>query len=101
MLISVGDLLRLQSNAFECDVIQFHHLLASDDEDLLADAVTLYRGPLLRGFIVPDAPAFEEWVQMEDAHLNHECAGALDKLIDLACTRKAWSKAENYLKQLI
>lgn len=49
-----------------CDAAALH--TAYDDQDY-ETVFDLYRGPLLAGFFVRDAPAFEEWLELERARV--------------------------------
>ena len=101
VLISDGDLLRLDPSACRCDVIEFHQLLALGDESSLSRAVLFWKGPLLQGFYIPEAPMFEDWVQMESTRLGQACFEALDHLADWGEKREAWAVAIGYVKQMI
>ena len=90
VLISDGELLSLDPAFYECDVIEFHRLLAQGTEQALTQAMSLNKGLLLQGFSVPAAPMFEDWVQVESAHLDHASLDALDRLITWAESREAW-----------
>src|SRR2546426_116644 len=57
-----------------CDVRAFHRALEADD---WSRALELYRGGLLEGFFLSDAPEFERWLEDERARLrNHACQAA-------------------------
>jgi DNA-binding SARP family transcriptional activator/tetratricopeptide (TPR) repeat protein len=56
-----------------CDAAEFGRRLAAGAP---ADALTLYRGDLLDGFFVPDAPAFEEWLAGERRRSREQAAAA-------------------------
>ena len=99
-LISDGELLSLDPSYYECDVIEFQRLLAQGHERALTQAVSLYRGLLLQGFSIPAAPVFENWMQAESAHLNHACLDALDRLINWAEAREAWTDAIRHTQKL-
>jgi len=101
IFVSDGELLSLQTDTYECDVVEFRRLLSQGHEAALAHAVALYRGPLLQGFTLPDAPSFEQWMQMEEARLSHECLDALKRLTDQAELREAWGTAIGYVQQMI
>lgn len=45
-------------------------LQAALDDGRVDDALELYRGDLLRGFHLPDAPGFEDWVDRERGRLR-------------------------------
>ena len=48
---------------------------------LLAEAVALYQGPLLDGFHIRDAEAFEDWLRNEREHFQRLALQALSELI--------------------
>jgi len=54
-----------------CDVPAFESAL---DAGQAAEAVALYRGDLLQGFFVSDAPEFERWLERERARLRERAA---------------------------
>jgi DNA-binding SARP family transcriptional activator/TolB-like protein len=56
-----------------CDVREFDRKLASGE---VAEALALYRGDLLPGFFVPDAPDFERWLDEERLRLRGRAAEA-------------------------
>ena len=59
-----------------CDVPEFARKLASGQ---VTEALALYRGDLLPGFFIPDAPGFERWLDEERLRLRGRAA-------DAACT---------------
>jgi DNA-binding SARP family transcriptional activator len=61
-----------------CDVAAFDQALDEGRDDA---AVALYRGPLLPGFQVSDAPEFERWLSAERRRLR---AAAVDAAVRLA-----------------
>ena len=101
VLISDGDLLGLDTSSYECDVIEFHRLMSLDNETSLSKAIALRRSLLLQGFSIPDAPMFDDWVQVENSRLNHVCFEALERLAGWAEERKAWTIAVGYAKQMV
>jgi DNA-binding SARP family transcriptional activator len=44
------------------------------------EAITLYRGPFLEGFSLPDSPAFEQWALVMRERLQHEVIATLERL---------------------
>ena len=62
------DLARLR-----CDVLAFEEAL---EERRWAAAVDLYRGELLEGLHVADAPGFQDWLDRERERLRERAAGA-------------------------
>ena len=69
VLAGDGDIVYLKLDDDACDVTYFRRLLAKANESALAEAVTLYQGPLLQGFSLTDAALFEEWVRCEEITL--------------------------------
>jgi serine/threonine-protein kinase len=67
----------------DSDVVSFKHLLGSGD---LEDALKLYRGDLLPGFFVSEAPDFERWLDSARKSLRQSAA------------RAAYSVAEKFEK---
>lgn len=56
-----------------CDVLEFEQALEREE---WAKALELYRGELLAGLHVTDAPAFEEWLYLERDRLRELAGGA-------------------------
>jgi predicted ATPase/DNA-binding SARP family transcriptional activator len=56
-----------------CDALEFETALT---EDRLADALELYRGTLLDGFFLADAPEFEGWLELERGCLREHAVAA-------------------------
>ncbi|HYH79631.1 MAG TPA: BTAD domain-containing putative transcriptional regulator [Longimicrobium sp.] len=77
---SAGDV-ALDRAVVESDVAEFQELLEAGDAEA---AVRLYRGPLLDGFYVSDAPEFERWADGERERLARACARALEQLAEAA-----------------
>lgn len=73
------DELGLDTSVIRCDAIAFQHALADGEP---AAALEIYRGDLLPGFHIPEAQAFEEWLQTEREHLRR------------LAVRAAWTLAE-------
>ena len=78
---SVGDAVALDPAAIRSDVADFERGL---DEGRLADAVALYRGPLLDGFHLSGTVEFESWLDGERADLDRRYAAALEALAEAA-----------------
>jgi DNA-binding SARP family transcriptional activator/tetratricopeptide (TPR) repeat protein len=91
--------LRLADGA--CDVARFRRLATEGGAPALREAVALYRGPLLQGFTLADAPLFEEWLRFEEAALSHAYLGALDRLAAEAESRQAWAEAIGYVQHIV
>src|SRR4051794_29780405 len=73
----------VRGEGLEVDVDRFRALRAAGD---LEGAVALFGGRFLEGFVVRDAPEFEEWADTEGESLQRELTTALR---DLAATREA------------
>lgn len=71
------ELLRLDGSTFAADVTEFERALAHGH---LETAAALYRGPYLDGFVLPDAPDFERWAEMERARLAAAHRQLLERL---------------------
>ncbi len=56
----------ISPSALWCDAVEFERILPIDPEE----ALELYRGDLLPGFYVDDAPGFERWLDVERARLR-------------------------------
>ena len=80
-LLSEGDDLRLNADIIRIDVAEFEAALEQDEP---ARAVALYKGPLLDGFFLSEAPEFERWAERERARLADRYAGALGSMAEAA-----------------
>ena len=74
-----GDTLSLDRGGLWCDAITFEDAL---DAGRVAEAVELYRGDLLAGFHVADAPDFEQWLETQRAQLAGRFAKALEAVAE-------------------
>lgn len=72
-----GDGLSIDWSNFWCDAAAFEDAL---DADRLAEAIALYRGDLLEGFHIGDAPEFERWLDAERARLAARYTNAVERL---------------------
>ncbi|MGH2494466.1 MAG: BTAD domain-containing putative transcriptional regulator, partial [Ktedonobacteraceae bacterium] len=107
VLSGEGDTICLKLADDACDVAHFRRLLergsadAVDSVPHLDQAIALYRGPLLQGFSVSDAPLFEEWVRAEESALRQGYLDALQRLIALAERNGAWDEAIVYAQRIV
>src|SRR5881396_4162278 len=62
-----------------CDVPAFERALRNGQ---LEEALDLYRGALLEGFFISDAPEFERWLETGRARLQQAAAGAARALAE-------------------
>lgn len=86
--------LRFDLTGVETDLLPFDTALASGQEARLAEAVALYRGPLLEG-------CTEEWIGPEREQRTQAYLQMLEKLAEQALLRREHSKAISYLQLLI
>jgi len=67
----------------------------------LEEALALYRGDLLEGFYVREAPAFEEWVALQREYLRTRALEALHVLAAYYTDRGNYVHALHYVDRLI
>ena len=72
-----GDGLSIDWSGFWCDAAAFDDAL---ETNRIADAISLYRGDLLEGFHIDDAPDFERWLDAERARLAERYTKAVETL---------------------
>lgn len=80
-IASMGDALRLEPDALDCDAWLFQEALDRGNE---AAAVRLYRGSFLDGFYLPGAVEFDHHVDRERGRLWHAYCEALEILAERA-----------------
>lgn len=88
----------LDGERFRCDVIQFERALSAGDAE---EALELYRGHLLEGFFIPDAPEFEQWLETERARLREAAVGAARVLIARAEEAENWGVASRWARRAV
>ncbi len=79
-----------------CDAAAFERAVA---EGRPADALELYRGDLLEGFFVAEAPEFERWLERERARLRDVAAQAAWSLAETAAARGQASEAVRWARR--
>ena len=80
VLVVEGETVSLDPAAIDIDVLAFERLLRKGTPAALETAAALYRGPLLEGLHVAEAP-FEEWLRTERERLGELTREALVKLL--------------------
>jgi len=65
----------------------------------LAQALDLYRGDLLAGFVLKDCPEFEDWLTIERERLHVQALESLTLLADDAERRGDYPTAQAYLRR--
>ena len=83
------------------DVEAFLAKLAAADAAALGEAVALYRGELLEGLRVHDAPEFEEWLLVERERLRHLMLGTLHALAVHHAEREEHAAGITYVRHLL
>jgi len=72
-----GDGLAVDWTKFWCDAAAFQDAL---DANRISEAIALYRGDLLEGFHIDDAPEFERWLEAERARLAARYTQAVESV---------------------
>jgi DNA-binding SARP family transcriptional activator/TolB-like protein/Flp pilus assembly protein TadD len=87
---SNGDGLCLERRDFWCDAVAFEDAL---EAGLMADALDLYRGELLEGFHIVDAPEFEQWLETERGRLAARYEKAVEGMAEQRQAAGDWDGA--------
>lgn len=93
---AAGDV-ALNPEAVASDVAEFQDRLEAGDAE---GAAALYRGPLLDGFFVGDAPEFERWIEGERDRLARAHATALEGLAQAAESEGSAIRAVDWWRRL-
>src|SRR5258706_9602521 len=107
VLISEQDRLRLNSAALDLDLAAIEYadtgaLTPIRDEQpdtghamhaMLTAAVNAYRGDFLQGFLIADAPLFDEWVSIQRERCHRQMHPIFDWLTQLLCADGEWRAA--------
>ncbi len=91
MLIEEGDLLRLDTS-ISCDVVEFESLIAVGLEEALQEAIELYRGDFLDGFLINEE-RFDQFVLGERDRLHRLALRAHTQLVEIQSRRGALDAA--------
>src|SRR2546425_10621914 len=67
----------LDCDQVSCDVVAFERAV---DREQFREALDLYRGDLLEGFFISDAPDFEQWLETERRRLRDMASRAARRL---------------------
>jgi len=81
------------------DVAEFERAGVPHDISRLQKAITLYQGDFLDGFILDDAPLFDEWVLAQRARLREMALAALQRLVAHFREEGAYATAVAYARQ--
>ncbi|MEO6061539.1 MAG: BTAD domain-containing putative transcriptional regulator, partial [Thermoflexales bacterium] len=74
---------------------------AQGDLDARRTALGLYSGELLKGFVVRNAPGFEEWLVVERERLRHIAAGLLRQVSEADALAGDFEGAASHLRALV
>src|SRR5437867_2081469 len=91
-LLIDGDTIALNPTSVDVDVVEFERHVAEGTPAALERAATLYRGELLEGLALQEAP-FEEWLLAERERLRELVLEALAKLLRHQRTTEATEAA--------
>ena len=80
VLLTDGESVTLSASAVNVDVATFERLVREGTTRALEEAAALYKGELVEGLNVPEAP-LEDWLMGERQRLREEAVGALGKLL--------------------
>jgi DNA-binding SARP family transcriptional activator len=86
LLVTFGDAIGLDREAVESDTAALAALISQANGtgqlDLLADALSQYRGPFLDGFALPDSAEFDAWASQERQVWERRYLDALAVLVE-------------------
>ena len=88
--------LYLNREVASVDVIEFEEALASGAHER---ATSLYKGPFLDGFRVPNAPEFDRWIDDQRSELAREHGQLLERLGRRATERADWAAAADWWRR--
>ena len=77
---------------FWCDAVEFPRLLKSGDCE---GALSIYTGPFLAAFHLPDAPEFDQWASSQRAAFHRDAATAAAELAESSTdgrTAASWAR---------
>ena len=101
----------LVSEGVEVDVHRFHeldrlhpHASGESCEECLAvlqELVSLHRGDFMQGFVVKDAPAYEDWQLAQQERVRRDLGIAFDRLLDASISLGRFDEAERIAERRI
>jgi DNA-binding SARP family transcriptional activator len=74
------------------DTLAFDALVRTGDGPALEQAIALWRGPFLDGFVLPAAPDFAEWLACERRHWEQRYLGLVLRLAEQAAGEAQWDR---------
>jgi serine/threonine protein kinase/DNA-binding SARP family transcriptional activator/Flp pilus assembly protein TadD len=88
----------LDFSQVSCDVSAFERAI---EGDRFREALDLYRGNLLEGFFISNAPEFERWLETERARLRETASRAARALAELYETRSNLTTAAHWARRAL
>lgn len=77
------------------------HNLSPAAEEVLTQAVELYRGDFMAGFYLPGCPAYEDWMLLERDRLRLHYLKALRTLVQACAQRRDYAGATSYCQRIL
>lgn len=96
-----AQLVGLKAAELDCDVSEFRRLCAANDPAGLDTALDFYRGEILAGFGLPDAPEFDEWLFFQREETQRSLKKALQSQRGKAEETRRWPAAIEILRRLL
>lgn len=87
------------NSEIDIDLYALRKGLASLDADTLEAGLALYRGDLLTGFYVEDAPRFQEWLLVEQERLRQTVWAGYRRLCTALTEQEAWERGERVARR--
>lgn len=88
-----------------CDLIEFDQIISTlpkdDDEPTIAKitrAIELYRGNLLAGLYVPNAPDFQNWLEVERGQRRKNVLALFERQTSYMLSARRYDEAQNLLQ---
>ncbi|MCA9873859.1 MAG: hypothetical protein KC441_09395 [Anaerolineales bacterium] len=91
----------LDTEAFEHFLQLAQTAVGAAQRAYLREAVTLYTGEFMAGFMVSDAPDFEEWILVQRERYRQGAIQALDQLTAICLEQKDHQAGIEYAQQLL
>jgi DNA-binding SARP family transcriptional activator len=92
--------LQLSAANFHCDVVHMQRCIALGTREGLHEAAQCYRGELLEGLTVGEAP-FEHWLQAERKRVREQMAEAFAQLLAIELAAQRFSEAFQLCSRLL
>ncbi|MCB8943371.1 MAG: tetratricopeptide repeat protein [Ardenticatenaceae bacterium] len=100
--VFTADTHHFQTLLHDCEQHPHRHLhTCTPCQQRLTQAADLYKGELLTGFTLPDAPTFDEWLIIQRESLHHNILLVLDHLTRAAEANGRYPQAQRYASRQI